>query len=288
MLGNPRIVRAAAISAIVAVVMASCGISDDGPRKKGSPEPPSASNGTTTAPSLSAEPTSIDAPTSAPTDGCNPLASSASGDFDGNGDPDRATLSREVCSEAEADGFGYVISLEWGPASGSWSLPDCRFGCRLIAAPDVDGDGADELAVSLEAFSILDVAIYSAPPVEVGPTRIPLMGAGDPGGGFLPDSPPGFSLGGDAFWSYALRCDEEAGRVLVQVQGETKPHDGPEAKWHVRETWLRLVDNDPSTGIAGTFVVLRTETFVIPTGAPEADALFGGDDRTLCGVPVTP
>jgi WD40 repeat protein len=114
----------------------------------------------------------------------------------------------------------------------------CDPWCHAWTAPDVDGDGTDEILVQNIQFSIAGLHLYDLvgePPQVVPVTVEP---PGDPGS-FEPGEQPQLWYGGDAFNADALGC-EGAGpaRVLVSSSAnQDPPESGP---WYVHETTFRL------------------------------------------------
>jgi hypothetical protein len=166
---------------------------------------------------------------------------------------------------------------------------ECVEWCQALAAPDLDGDGRDELAVQIEAFSIHVFHVYTALPREPGPVALLVASPGDPEGGFEPGAAPTFSAGGDAFWTYHVRCDRRAeGRVIVVTAAESLSHDSPDAVWHVRETVLRPAGAAPPDAPEpsdGEFEVVSVRTYSVPTDHPEQRSLLF-DDIDLCRAPI--
>ena len=210
------------------------------------------------------------------------------GDFDGNGRADTATVLRARCSVL-AEPAAWAIQMDWNGPTAVWAVRECVEWCQALAAPDLDGDGRDELAIQIEAFSIHIFHVYTALPRETGPVALQVASPGDPDGGFEPGAAPTFSAGGDGFWTYNIRCDRRAdGRVIVVTAAESLPHDSPDAVWHVHETVLRLARADPSNvpdPTTGEFEVVSVGAFTVPTDDPEQRPLFF-DYADLCGAPL--
>ncbi len=128
-----------------------------------------------------------------------------------------------------------------GQVDASFGPIECNpINCLAFKAPDLDGNGTSELAVIQEHGSVLGVKFYAVRdeaivPVEVAPP-------GDPEGGFGPGDQPLFWLnGGDAFDTYALRCEDDAkGRTLVAVSAVQDPPDRVDSVWKAHETTLQL------------------------------------------------
>jgi Tol biopolymer transport system component len=225
-------------------------------------------------------------PDETPAEACD--ESTVRGDFDGDGRADTATVLRAQCSLL-TEPSEWAIELDWNGPTGAWPVRECVEWCQALAAPDLDGDGRDELAIQVEAFSIHIFHVYAALPREPGPVALQVAPPGDPEGGFEPGASPMFSAGGDAFWTYNVRCDQRAeGQVIVVTAAESLPHDSPDAVWHVRETVLRLAGATPPDSPESSnpeFEVVSVRTYTVPTDDPEQAPLFF-DYTDLCGAPI--
>jgi hypothetical protein len=132
-----------------------------------------------------------------------------------------------------------------GLADASYGPLECDQWCSAFAAPDVDGDGTDELLVQNVEFSIIGLTLFEVEPGDSGAAIGPVTVAppGDPGGGFEPGAIPQLWLGGDAFSIDTLRCgtvDGPTGPGFVYTTAESLPHDSPNAKWHAHEVTFVL------------------------------------------------
>ncbi|MBI4260474.1 MAG: PD40 domain-containing protein [Actinobacteria bacterium] len=218
-------------------------------------------------------------------------ASARIADFGGSVEEDVAMIARAEClGTPEAPDAAWSIAVEWDASTtGVWALPECEDWCQAYAAPDLDGDGRHELAVSVLAFSIQDLVVYTIPPREPGPAALRVSPPGDPEGGFRPDEPARFPVGGDGFATYNTVCEDGPdGRVIVVRAAESLPHDSPDAVWHVRETVLRLVGASPLDApdpSDGAFEVVSTRTYTVPVDDPAADDLFFVEG-SFCGAPT--
>jgi len=179
---------------------------------------------------------------------------------------------------SEADNVVAVDVTGDGQADASYGPILCEVVCTAFAAPDVDGDGIDELLVQDVAFSIAGLKLFKMGVTGVAdsPFLNPAIVAppGDPAGGFHPGKEARLWVGGDAFDSTALRCETGPdGRVLVATSAESRPHDSVDAVWYAHETTFMLRHD-------GTLDVVGTRDFEEPTtsGSPSF-ATRGG----LCG-----
>lgn len=153
--------------------------------------------------------------------------SESSGDFDGDGYTDRATLYAVVQSPQSNCGPSALVStwrfeLEVDLQSTSFTVPftDCEslFDCQLLDGSDFNGDGRAELPVMLSMSASSVTGIYRVTGTGVEPLE--LDPPGDPG--FLGPGP--IRLGGeqDAIMSSGFECgiQDDGSRVLVAWSAE--------------------------------------------------------------------
>jgi hypothetical protein len=129
-------------------------------------------------------------------------------------------------------------------ADTSFGPLQCDPWCSAFAAPDVDGDGTDELLIQNIQFTIAGLRLYDVRS-DPDPTVMPVTvsSPGYPGEGLAPGAEPQLWIGGDAFDSDTLRCFEDQpphGRVLIQTSATQVPPDSAESVWHATETWFDL------------------------------------------------
>lgn len=160
-----------------------------------------------------------------------------------------ATKAGDVSCPSPGDGM-QVVAVDVsgdGVADTSFGPLECEAWCSAFAAPDVDGDGIDELLIQNIEFTIAGLRLYdvgSAPQATVAPVTV--GSPGYPGEGLAPGAEPQLWIGGDAFDSETLRCFEDesppAGprRVLIQTSATQVPPDSPDSRWHATETWFDL------------------------------------------------
>ena len=177
------------------------------------------------------------------------------GDFDGDGSADRAKLLALVplphsdCGARSLEaGWQFELTVELGSTTFVASFGDCinPSDCKLLSGSDFDGDGRDELAVTLSASSSSVWAIYRI--TETGIHPLDLAAPGDPG--FLEPGP--IRLGGHqtSIMSSGFDCrvEDDGSRVLVAWSAE---RDDAVSPYRMHLTTLEL-DGD-------TFRVVGTD-----------------------------
>jgi hypothetical protein len=158
--------------------------------------------------------------------------------LDQDGSCPRATAGSVAIAAIDLDGDDAVDVVSDTLICDGW--------CAAFAAPDVDGDGTDELLVQNIQFSIVGLRLLEV--VESGElalTPVVVAPPGDPGrvGGFEPNVQPQFWIGGDGFGSDALRCEEvPGGRVLISTTAQMVPPDSTDSVWQAHETTFVLRD----------------------------------------------
>jgi hypothetical protein len=162
---------------------------------------------------------------------------------------------------------------------------ECDLECRTFSAPDIDGDGTDELLLVEGGGAVPLTRLYDFESVEggiaIGPVHV--AGPGDPAGGFEPGEQAQFLVGGDAFELYALRCGDvppPPGPGIVVTAAESIPHDAPGAEWHAHQTTLVLRDD-------GLLHVVDVRDFTEPV-SDDPDGPSFGSGETLCGSNLGP
>ena len=175
-----------------------------------------------------------------------------------------------VAVDVSGDG---VADLSFGPLQ-------CDPWCSAFAAPDVDGDGTDELLIQNIQFSIAGLRLYDVrSDPQPGVIPVTVASPGYPGEGLAPGAEPQFWIGGDAFDSDTLRCFEDRspltrrGRVLIQTSATQVPPDSTDSIWHATETWFDLQPD-------GTVTIVDRGDFEEPVGSGPPS--FAQPNR-LCG-----
>jgi Tol biopolymer transport system component len=156
-----------------------------------------------------------------------------------------ATKAGDNACPRLGDGFQLVavdVSGD-GLADASYGPLECDEWCTAFAAPDVDGDGTDELLIQNIQFSIAGLRLYEvrSKPAEVIPVTVATPGY--PEGGLDPGAEPQLWLGGDGFNLDTLRCfaaGGSPGRVLIQTSASQVPPDSVDSVWQATATWFDL------------------------------------------------
>jgi Tol biopolymer transport system component len=189
---------------------------------------------------------------------CN--ASQVTGNFDGDGQPDTATVARTDClidPGDKGDRFSteYSLQVRWPPSEGIAPLPDCDNVCKAVAASDLNLDGTDEFVLKTqEGASSYVVQIYELPASDA---------FGDPARTASPGDPPGFPagetarfiVGGSVSHYAALGCwpgnNEIHAEIAVLNEQQTE--------YSVHKTVLRFdpIDAQPF----GQFTIVSTTDF---------------------------
>jgi hypothetical protein len=169
-----------------------------------------------------------------------------------------ATRTGDVGCPRQGDGM-QVLAVDVtgdGLADTSYGPLECDPWCAAFAAPDVDGDGADELLIQNVQFSVYGLRLYdvATDPPAISPVILEPPGhvsTAFGGQDFEANAEPQFWLGGDAGISESIRCQaypEPPGRVVIS-SAAAQPVDSTDGILDVSETWfvlegdrLRIVD----------------------------------------------
>jgi Tol biopolymer transport system component len=168
-----------------------------------------------------------------------------------------------------------------GLADTSYGPLQCDQWCSAYSAPDVDGDGTDEVLVQNVEFSIVGLKLYEVQVGDGGAALGPVTVArpGSPLEGFEPGAEPQLWLGGDAFELDTLRCEDSPdGHVLVYTTATQDPPDTFDSVWRATATTFSLNDDF-------TVSIVDVREFTEPFGA-DAPSFQSGE--TLCGSNLGP
>lgn len=177
------------------------------------------------------------------------IQAETSGDFDGDGNVDKAQFIQIVSGEILCDRGGEVVAhlqsqevvVHFGTAETlEQSFGDCQGGeCAFVfSAADLDGDGRDELAVDVGPGAAFDlVEDYRVDPVGIRPLVI--VEPGDP-----PYVEPGPAILGGGFDSglqspVACRVNDDGTRELVSVHA-ANVGDSLSGPWQIHATTMVL------------------------------------------------
>ena len=168
-----------------------------------------------------------------------------------------------------------------GLADTSYGPLECDWFCSAFSAPDVNGDGVDEILIQNVQFSIVGLKLFDVQLGDGGAGLGPVTVAppGYPRGGLEPGAEPQLWLGGDAFDIETLRCEDSPdGRVLIHTTATEDPPDSTDAVW--RATAITYSLNDDFTM---SIVEVREFTEPVGSGPPSFQS-----DETLCGSNLGP
>lgn len=150
-----------------------------------------------------------------------------------------------------------IADVSFGPL-------ECDPFCSAFAAPDIDGDGADELLVQNVQFSIAGVKLYEViGDREIVPITIGSVGTG--GGDFQGGTEPQFWIGGDAGEADAIRCD---------------PYEDRRA--FISTTSFQAIDTNDDIAVTETVFVLKG-TFLSVVEVREFNWPSDDDSRPFLG-----
>ena len=168
-----------------------------------------------------------------------------------------------------------------GLADTSYGPLECDWFCSAFSAPDVDGDGVDEILIQNVQFSIVGLKLFDVQLGDGGAALGPVTVAppGYPREGLEPGAEPQLWLGGDAFDLDTLRCEDSPdGRVLVYTTATQDPPDSTDSVWRATSTTLSLNDDF-------TVSIVNVQKFTEPFGT-DAPSFQSGE--TLCGSNLGP
>ncbi|HSJ50019.1 MAG TPA: hypothetical protein VLA90_01865 [Actinomycetota bacterium] len=182
------------------------------------------------------------------------------------------SMSGVIAIDLSGDGLADIASEPFA----------CQYQCGAFAAPDIDGDGTDEILAINVGFSIVGLQLFDVVPNEDEPAIVAVM-VEPPGDaalghqGFDGSGPPQFWIGGDAFVADAIRCESVDGRrTLVSTTVRMVPPDTPDSVWEVHETMF-VLEGD------GILRVVDAADFEVPVGSesPGFLATTGCDARMV-------
>jgi hypothetical protein len=194
-----------------------------------------------------------------------------------------ATKASDTACPDPGDGM-QVLAVDVtgdGLADTSYGPLECDWFCSAFSAPDVNGDGVDEILIQNVQFSIVGLKLFQVQLGDGGAALGPVTVAppGYPRGGLEPGTEPQLWLGGDAFDVETLRCEDSPdGRVLIHTMATQVPPDSTDAVW--RATAITYSLNDDFT-----VSIVEVREFTEPVGSGPPSFQSG---ETLCGSKLGP
>jgi len=165
------------------------------------------------------------------------------------------------------------------------NLPECTqpFACRLFAAPDLDGAGADELAVETSEDGATRTLVFYRAVVDPAADRYALVrmdieAPGDPQFGF-PSGPATFQWGRSANRWSSIRCvSHPDGRHTIVASSAVTNQSGDPVRYDVHLTEFHLKGT--------SLVVDDTKDFHDVTVQEDGPGPWSDPTDQLCGAPV--
>lgn len=232
----------------------------------------------------SAPPTS---PTAEPSPTTSPFpaecdASQVTGNFDGDEQPDTATVARTQClmnpDELGSRATDFALRVQWPPSEGIAPLPDCRKACQAVAAADLNGDSIDEFILMVDKGASTDnFQVYELPASEAFGRAVAVA---PPGGRDFPRGETAeFSLFGSVTHFTAIGCDLINHQVIVQ----SAVQKSDPSQYTVHETLLRFETTDSPP--FGEFHVVAERDFTerLDEGVSPGDQFEPGDPCWIYG-----
>jgi WD40 repeat protein len=205
-------------------------------------------------------------------------ASQVTGDFDGDGQPDTATVAKTECFPGEPGGgktTPYALQVRWPPTEGLVSLPGCEDVCKAVAVTDFNNDKIDELVIKVARGASTDFfQVYELPATEAFGRPAIVRPPGDPSG-FPGGEPLRFAMGGSVAHFAALGCWPGNNKIIAEIA----ELNSQRTEYSVHRTVLRFDPIDASP--FGRFTVVSTDNHTEPFRDPE----IGPGDRFEPGGP---
>ena len=196
------------------------------------------------------------------------------GDFDGNGTPDTFYTATKMSDAPGCPAPGTATEVLGVDLNGDGTVdavggpPVCPGGCEPFAAPDIDGDGTDEIAIVVDrpADGTQRIEVWRLVPASHGGSTALLPFVDGTG------MPATFAWGSDGTNTYGVSCTTRTHPPLL-IGWQAIPTGS--SSWHVSEHGYHIVDTDLRSAFEDSYDVPGEET-VFPDG--------GGS--TMCGAPV--
>jgi WD40 repeat protein len=188
-------------------------------------------------------------------------------DFLGDGTDGTAWTGTRVRSDGTCppsgndDRYGVAVDFTGDDLADSWSgetIASCVM-CAPFKATDLNGDGGDDLIVTLSYFSIMQYGLFTVMPVDAQPSVVPFR-VGEPGHpqhALDAGDPFTFWVGGDAGSSDYFYCDRLPEFWLTGTESPIDGGAGDVTTWH--ETHVSL-------GTDGIAHILSGQTYTVPYG----------------------
>jgi WD40-like Beta Propeller Repeat len=212
-------------------------------------------------------------------------------DFVGDGTLGRAWTGipvpdRGICPKlaSPAEGYGVAVDFTGDGTADDWSRTiDYCMACAPWDATDLNGDGAEELIVVGQLWSVPDYGVYvvTGNPADGSARleRVRVSAPGHPEAGYEPGAFLTLSAGGDAGISDYLSCEGYPDSPVLTQVNSFHPPDGPGSETRTVSITRFVFES------GGPARVVRAETFEQPTDQPVP---YANQDGNACGVDFNP
>lgn len=187
-------------------------------------------------------------------------------DFLGDGTDGTAWTGTKVKSDGTCPASGYdeqygvAVDFTGDGLADSWSgetIASCVM-CAPFKATDLNGDGGEDLIVTLSYFSIMQYGLYTVMPVDGAQEVVPFRTEpGHPQHGLDVGAPFTFWVGGDAGYADWFYCDRLPELWLTGMESPIDGGPGDVTTWH--ETQVSLTTD-------ATANILYADTYKVPYG----------------------
>jgi TolB protein len=183
-----------------------------------------------------------------------------------------------------AEGYGVAVDFTGDGTADDWSRTiDYCMACGPWDATDLNGDGAEELIVVGQLWSVPDYGVYvlTGNPADGSARleRVRVAAPGHPEAGYEPGAFLTLSAGGDAGNSDYISCEGYPDSPVLTQVNSFHPPDGPGSETRTVSITRFVFES------GGPARVVGAETFEQPTDQPVP---YANQDGKACGVDFNP
>jgi hypothetical protein len=208
-------------------------------------------------------------------------------DFLGDGADGTAWVGTRLTSNGCPDEFSgdsiVAVDVDGDGSAESWAGPLARcVGCSPFAITDLNGDGMQELVVTLQYSSVTEYTLFSLQSDgSGGPPELRQVTVAEPGSlpEFRAGKPVSFWIGGDEGFTASIRCENYPSDPVLIVTTGDHPIEGPGSETRTIVSTRLVLRTD------GTISVVGTDRFTEPSATDPSAASF---TRRACGITFWP